>query len=131
MAKFDALWVANRTRYRKTIKGSRMRLDDVTGYLEPSHRRGFSAEMKKTFIARFKVCSNMTAIAKSVNIDLQAIYDAIAIDPKFRADIQKCNENTQRSKQLNSEMEKLAVSEKVQVITDLAKAAEKYHGKLL
>lgn len=120
MASFDQIWIDNRFRYRKTLRGSRLRLDDVTGYLEPSDRRGFSAEMRQTFINRFRVCSNMAAIAKSVNIDIQSVYDAVAVDPKFRADIIKCNENTGRSKQLNDEMKKLAASEKAQVVIDLS-----------
>lgn len=126
MAKFDQIWIDNRFRNRKTLKGSRLRLDDVTGYLEPAERRGFSAEQRKTFVDRFKVCSNMAAIARSVNIDIQTVYDAIAVDSKFRAEIIKCNENTQRSKQLNNELVKLAASEKVQVITDLSNKLEKY-----
>ncbi len=121
MATFDATWVANRFRYRKRLTGTRLRLDDVTGYLEPSDRRGFSAEMRKTVVERFRVCSNMAAICRSVNIDIQAFYDAIAVDPKFRNDIIACKSNPDRSKRLNDEMIKLASSEKVQVLTELSK----------
>ncbi len=126
MASFDQIWVANRFRYRKTLTGSRLRYDDVTGYMEPSDRRGFSAEMRKTFIDRFRVCCNMKQISQSVNVDIQTVYDAIAVDSKFRADYIECNKNTQRTKQLNNEMMKLAASEKLQVIIDLKNKIKLY-----
>lgn len=126
MSNFDQIWIDRRLRYRKTLKGSRLRRDDVTGYLEPSDRRGFSAQMRKQVVDWFRVCSNMAAISRAVNIDIQSIYDAIAVDPKFREDIRKCNENTQRSKQLNNELVKLAASEKQQVIVDLSNKLNQY-----
>lgn len=110
-----------------------MRLDEATGYLEPKDKRGFSAEMRKTFVDRFRVCSNMTAISRSINIDIQSVYDAIAVDPKFRKDIIACNTPDsngidKRSKKLNDELVKLAASEKSQVISDLQARRAKYLG---
>lgn len=126
MARFDAVWIANRFVYRKTLRGNKLRLDDVTGYLESPDRRCFSAAQRKVFIDRFRVCSNMSQIARSIPIDIQSVYDAIAVDPKFRADIIALDQIPGRSKQLNDEMTKLAASEKSQVISDLSKSVEKY-----
>lgn len=126
MAKFDAIWIANRFRYRKTLKGSRLKKDPVTGYMESPDRRCFSAEQRKTFILRFKVCSNAAQIAKSIPIDIQSVYDAIAVDTKFREDFLEADKIAGRSKHLNDEMAKLAVAEKAQVITDLGNRLDKY-----
>lgn len=125
---FDQIWIENRLRYRKRLTGSAMRMDEVTGYLEPATRRGFSAEEKQTFIKRYTVCSNFKQCTKSVNVDVQTVYDAIAIDKRFREDIIKCNEIVGRKKQLNDELVKLAVSEKVAVLSELSKEADKYLG---
>ncbi len=75
----------------------------------------------------------MSQIAKSCNITIQTIYDAIAVDPKFRADVIDCNKVNSdgidtRSKRLNDEMVKLAASEKTTVLLELRKEAEKYLG---
>ncbi len=126
MANYDQIWIDNRFRYRKTLRGSRLRKDDITGYLEPADRRGFSAEMRKTFIDRLRVCSNMADISRSVNINIQSVLDAIAVDPKFRQDVIEANKNTQRSKRLNDELTKLAASEKTQVLTDLGLKLQSY-----
>ncbi len=124
--KFDQIWIDNRFRYRNGMKGSRMRLDEATGYLEPSTRRGFSAEMKAVFIKRFTVCSNRKAIAKSLFVDIQSVYDALALDKKFREDFIKAESIIERSPRLNDELVKLATSEKTKVVMDLTASAAKY-----
>lgn len=124
--KFDQVWIDNRIRYRKDMKGTALRLDDETGYLEPTTKRGFSAEMKKIFIQRFSVCKNKLAICKSLYIDPATVYDAIALDKKFREDYLKADSVVERSPRLNDELVKVANSAKQTVINDLTKAAEKY-----
>ncbi len=126
MARFDQIWIDNRFRYRKTLRGSRLKLDDATGYLQSPDRRCFTAEQRKTVVDRFRVCNNMAQIAKSVNIDIQSIYDAIAVDPKFRKDIIEADLLEGRSKHLNDELVKLAASEKQQVISDLTEKTKMY-----
>lgn len=120
MPKFDSIWVSNRKRYRKTLTGTRLTKHPVYGYLEPVGRKGFTAEKRKTFIDRFKICSNMQQIANSVEITIASVYDAIAVDDKFREGINACNEIPGRSKKLNNELASLEVKEKNQIITDLA-----------
>lgn len=102
-----------------------MRMDDATGYLEPATRRGFNAEMKETFIKRFKVCSNRRGIARSINVDIQSVYDAIALDKKFREEFIKADAKP-RTTRLTNELEKLAASEKTQVVEELASKINKY-----
>jgi hypothetical protein len=128
MASFDQIWIDNRFRYRKGLKGSRMKLHEATGYVESLDRRGFSAAMKKTVIERFTVCSNMAAICRSVNIDIQSFYDAVAVDRKFREDVIRCDKDTKRSKRLNDELVELASSERQQTIADLNARRLKYLG---
>ena len=126
MAKFDQIWIDNRFRYRKGMRGTAMRLDEPTGYLESCTRRGFTAEMKSTFIKRFMVCSNMKAITKSIFVDIQSVYDALALDKKFRDDFLKCDELKGRSKQLTNELEKLTVAEKIQIVQNLSSKLGNY-----
>ncbi len=127
--KFDQVWIDNRFRYRAGMSGTALRTDEVTGYMEPITIRGFSAEMKETFIKRFTVCSNMAAICRSINIDTAAVYDAIALDPKFRTDFIRCYYSTGRKKQLNNQLVILADSAKQQVITELTSKLSKYTSK--
>ena len=126
MAKFDETWIANRFRYRKTLKGSRLKLDEETGYLQSPDRRCFTAEQRKTFIERFRICSNAAQIAASIPIDIQSVYDAIAVDKQFRTHFLEADKISGRSKHLNDEIKKYAVSEKKQIITDLSGIAGKY-----
>jgi len=129
-AKFDQIWIDNRFRYRKGMKGSTMRKDVATGYLEPKNIRGFNAEMKKTFIQRYSVCDNKSAIAKSLFVDIQSVWDAIALDEKFRTDIIKCDQIISRKHRLNDSLVELANSEKTNTILELSRSLEKYglHG---
>lgn len=126
MIKYDNIWVSNRFRYRKTLKGTRLTKHPVYGYLEPVGRKGFTAEKRKTFIDRFKICSNMKQIADSIEITMGSIYDAIAVDDKFREDINACNEIPGRSKKLNNELKSLEVREKNQIIADLGRKLKDY-----
>ncbi len=123
---FNQIWIENRFRYRNGMTGTALRLDEATGYLEPSTRRGFSAEMKQVFIKRFMICSNFKQICKSVFVDVQTVYDAIALDKKFREDIIRCNEIIGRKKQLNDQLVEMAKSEKTAVLTDLTGRMDKY-----
>lgn len=126
MAIFDQIWIENRFRNRKGMVGTALRLDPETGYLEPTTRRGFSAEQKATFIKRFEVCNNQRQVAKSVRIDIQAVYDAIALDNRFREDFVRCIGIAGRTKRLNDELIKLSHSEKNEIIADLLKKTAKY-----
>ena len=126
MTEFNEIWVANRKRYRKGLTGTRLVRDPETGYMDPHDRRGFTAEMRATFIARFRICSNMKQICQSVRIERQTVYDAIAVDEKFRREFIEAYKILGRSKRLNDEMVKLAASEKSQVLTDLKNIAERY-----
>lgn len=126
MATFDRIWIENRFRNRKGMVGTALRLDPETGYLEPVTKRGFSAEQKATFIKRFEVCNNQRQVAKSVRIDIQSVYDAIALDDKFRAEFTRCLAIVGRTKHLNDELIKLSHSEKNELIADLLKRTERY-----
>ena len=119
--KFDAVWVENRKKYRKNLKGTRMTVDPITGYLEPVGRKGFSADYKNTFIERFRVCNNMKQIAESLKFDQATIYDAIAVDKKFRDDVNACYLIEGRSKQLRDKLEEIVSEQKNQIIADLSK----------
>ncbi len=124
--KFDQVWIDNRFRYRNGMTGTALRVDDITGYMEPVTIRGFSAEMKKTFIKRFMVCSNMKAICKSLVVDPASVYDAVALDTKFREDFLRCYNTDGRKKQLNDQLVEMAKSEKTAVLTDLTGRMDKY-----
>ena len=124
--RFNEIWVQNRFRHRKRMAGTGLRLNEALGYLEPSRMRGFNAEMKDTFIKRFSVCDNLKAIAKSLFIDIQTVYDAIAMDKKFRDEINRCDLIEGRKKQLNNQLVELAASEKKVVLTDLTGKMDKY-----
>jgi hypothetical protein len=126
MATFDQIWIENRFRNRKGMVGTALRLDPETGYLEPTTKRGFSAEQKATFIKRFEVCNNQRQVAKSVRIDIQAVYDAIALDSHFREEFVRCAGIPGRTKRLNDELIKLSHSEKNEIIADLLKKTDKY-----
>ncbi len=126
MARFDEIWIANRFRYRKTLRGSRLKLDEETGYMQSPDRRCFTAEQRKTFIDRFKLCANVAQIARSIPIDIQSVYDAIAVDKQFRTHFLEADNLPGRSKQLNDELKKYAVSEKKQIITDLSSKLDQY-----
>ncbi len=126
MANFDQIWIENRFRNRRKMTGTALVIDQETGFLQPMTKRGFSAEQKATFIKRFAVCNNQRQVAKSVRIDIQAFYDAIALDEKFRAEILRCMEIPGRTKHLNDELIKLSTSEKNEIIADLLKKTEKY-----
>lgn len=126
MARFDQIWIDNRLRYRKSLHGTRLQKDPETGYLMHFTRQCFSIEKKLTFMARFRVCSNMAAICRSIPIDLQAVYDALALDQKFREDFLAADQIPNRSKRLNDELKKLACVEKTKVITDLSNKLDLY-----
>ena len=122
----DQIWIDNRTRYRKGMAGTGMRVNPSTGYLESPKPNGFSSDKKKTFIERFTVCKNKSAICKSIPIDIQSVYDAVALDSKFRTDFIHCETIKRRKNKLNDALVELASSEKVQVIAELTKKMDKY-----
>jgi hypothetical protein len=124
--KFDQIWIENRLRYRKTTKGSRLRLDPVSGYLEPMGRRGFDADKKTQFIDRFTVCKHQESICKSLGISIQAMYDAVAIDPRFREEFIRCEAIPGRSMNLAAVSVDKKISEQVRVVTDLMGSVNKY-----
>jgi len=103
-----------------------MRINDETGYLEPTTRRGFDSERKKVFIQRFSLCSNMKAVCRSIFIDVQAVYDAVALDVKFRTDFIRAYSIVERGNRLNDELVDLANSEKQTIVNDLNNKINKY-----
>ncbi len=103
-----------------------MALDPVTGYMRPVGRDGFTAEDRATFIERLKICGNIRQICKSIPIDVMSFYDAVAVDDKFREDVNKANEIPNRSKQLNNSLEAIKHIDKTTVIADLSKNIGKY-----
>lgn len=126
MAAFDQIWIENRFKNRPKMTGTAMRLDPETGYIEPTTKRGFSASQKATYIKRFEVCNNQRQVAKSVRIDIQTVYDAIALDPHFREEFLRCTGIPGRTKHLNDELIKLSHSEKNEIIADLLKRTSRY-----
>lgn len=123
---FDETWIANRLKFRKTLKGTRLTLDPITGYLEPVGRDGFTAEDRKTFIERLRICNNYAQICKSLNITTGSFYDAIVVDRKFRDDVNAANKIENRNKQLNNSLAQVDVNQKEAVIKDLMERAKKY-----
>lgn len=123
---FDETWIDNRRKRRKTLKGTKLDLDPVTGYLEPFTRKGFTAYQKCTFIERLKICKNYNQICKSIPIDLQAFYDAVALDTKFREEVNKANLIENRSMQLENALVSIKIEEKENILKDLMKKAEGY-----
>lgn len=124
--KFDNIWIANRKLYRKGLNGNRMQIDPLTGYLEPIYKNGFSAKKKAVFIERLRICKNFSEIVKSIGFDQHTVYDAIALDSKFREAVNACSQIPDRKKHLNNALETIAFEEKCAVVSQLAKAAEKY-----
>lgn len=124
--RFDATWIANRFRYRKTLKGTRMCVDPVTGYMRPVGRDGFTAEERAIFIERLRLCSNTAQICRSIPIDIQSFYDAIAVDTKFRQEVNLAYKIPNRAMQLNNGLEEIRHVEKKTVVNELVKAMEKY-----
>ena len=123
---YDETWIANYKRTRKTLTGTRMALDPVTGYMRPVGRDGFTAEDRATFVERFKICNNITQICKSLDIDKMTYLDAVAVDEKFRNEINAAHNIPNRPKQLNNGLEAIKHVEKTEVVADLAKSMEKY-----
>lgn len=123
---FDETWVANRRRYRKTLSGSQHAVDPDTGYLESQWNKGFTAANKAVFVERLKHCRNYSQISKSIPVDIQSFYDAVAIDPKFREDVNACGKIPDRAMQLNHAIAQLNKKENTDVISDLLKRAENY-----
>ena len=124
--KFDAVWVNNRKRYRKTLKGTMLTVDPITGYLAPIAREGFTSDKRELFVQRFQICNNLKAICKSVGITIGSFYDAVAVDEKFREDINKCFLIPNRPKHLNNQIKLAENKEKQSIIDNLAKSLDKY-----
>ncbi len=126
MARFDKDWIENRYKTRKGMNGLAMRQDGPTGYLESVIRRGFSAKTKKEFIGLLAVCSNQIQICRRLGVDVQSMYDAIALDKKFREDFLRCLEVVGRKKQLTNIEETLAQDEKQHIVNSLANKINDY-----
>lgn len=103
-----------------------MTQDPVTGYMRPIGRDGFTAEDRATFVERFRVCSNIAQICKSVDITRMTFYDALVVDKKFRDDVNACFEIPDRAFQLEKGLEGIKYVEKKTVVNALTKAAQKY-----
>ncbi len=99
---FDQIWIENRFKHRQRMTGGKMTLDKATGYLTTDKRGGFNSTKKVYFLNRFKVCSNLSQICKSLSLNVETMYDHIALDPKFRDEFMKLQHKEGRSKQLNN-----------------------------
>ena len=97
-----------------------------TGYKESALKAGFSAESKVVFIQRLKACNNFSQIAASIPIDIQTFYDALAVDEKFREDVNAACLIPNRPKQLNDALMELKHKDKEQAITTLFNKAKGY-----
>lgn len=124
--RFDATWIQNRFRQRKGLTGTRQTKDPVTGYLEPVGRKGFTAANRHIFIERMKICSSVAGVARSIPIDVQSVYDATAVDTKFREEMNVCWELEGRAVKLNTAIEQIEAVAKDDIIADLAKKMERY-----
>lgn len=124
--RFDETWVANRFRYRKTLKGKNLTLDPDTGYMSPKVPYGFKAVDRAVFIERLRICNNIAEICRSIPIDLQTFYDAIAVDTKFREDVNQAYTIENRALHLNDGLVEMKKEEKTAVINDLMEKAKKY-----
>ncbi len=123
---FDQIWASNRFKYRPGLSGQGMRKDPATGFLEAVSGRGFKARDKAIFIARLKSCSSKRAIARSIPIDIQAVYDHIALDMTFREQVIACEQIKGRKARLNEAMEHAKVVTSQVFLSELANAAKKY-----
>lgn len=103
-----------------------MKVDPETGFLQAVYVSGFTAKKKAAFIERYKVCRNFAEVCKSVSLDLQTVYDAIALDAKFRDAVNACKQIPGRKMRLNDALENIKTEEHSLVIQQLAKAADKY-----
>lgn len=124
--KFDWIWVENRFRHRKRMTGAKLYTDPETGYKATPSIKGFTVEKKKTFLHRFKSCSNIKAIARSLYLDVQTIYDHIAMDDKFREEFKRLDEFDNKTKNLNSALLERHNMEKEAMLQELAQKASKY-----
>lgn len=115
----DPIWVSNRFKTRKRMKGGRLYLHPETGFLTTATSHGFDYEKKTTFLERFKLCSNINQIAKSVGINVQSVYDHLALDAKFRDEFVKLDQIEGKNKQLNDALLGIEKEQKAAYIADL------------
>lgn len=123
--RFDALWVENRFKSRRKLKMGR-NIDPMTGYVCPSQKSGFVPKKKTEFIKRLKICSNLTAISKSLKIDVQTFYDAVASDEAFRKDVNECCRIEGRPKNLNIALETVKTKPKSELVSLLMERMKEY-----
>lgn len=126
---FDQVWIENRFRKRKRMSGTKLHVDQQTGFMTSSESWGFTAEGKKTFLARFRVCDSLASVARSIPIHIQTVYDHIALDPKFREEFVKANQIQGKAKKLNKALVDVAEEEKRDFISSLLKKAGNRLGK--
>jgi hypothetical protein len=126
MAKFDAVWIENRFRHRDRMSGAGLYKDEATGFVVPKMKWGFTVEKKLTFLARFERCSNKAQVARSVPVDIQTVYDHVALDPVFRARFLACEAKQGRSTQLIDALEEREAITKQSVVTELLGKVDKY-----
>lgn len=122
----DATWVSNRFRTRKRMKGGRLYKHPETGFLTTATSHGFDWEKKQTFLERFKLCSNILQIAKSVGINVQSVYDHLALDAKFRDEFIRLDQIEGKNRQLNDALLGIEKELKAAYIADLMSRSEKY-----
>lgn len=120
------MWCENRKRLRKNMNGKAQVIDRATGYLDSNRKHGFSADKRKLFIERLQICNNYQDISRSLGMDVQAFYDAIALDAKFREDVNAANRIEGRAARLNKGFEQDKVADKQAILGDLLKKASEY-----
>lgn len=82
--------------------------------------------MKKTFIQRFRLCKNKKAICKSLFLDVQSVYDAIALDKKFREDYIAADQIKKRKTKLNDALLEAIQTERHEMIDSLVSKIDQY-----
>lgn len=96
------------------------------GYLESPTTIGFKAVDRKLFIERLKICKNWAQICRSIPVDRQAVLDAVAVDEKFRADVNAAEALPNRAIQLNEGLVTSKHAEQQAILDDLKERAKKY-----
>lgn len=126
MPKIDETWIANRKLSRPKVRGTEMKLDPSTGYLTTARNVGFTSKKKVVFIERFKLCSNASAICKSLDIDQMTLGDHLMFDKKLRDDYNACLEIEGRAKKLNQGLREVTEKADAAVIAELAQKLGNY-----
>ncbi len=123
---FNTAWVQNRRRYRKTLNGNKLILDEATGYMTPVVKHGFNAAKRRLFIERLRICKQLSEVCRSIPVHISTIYDAIAIDPLFRQHVNEALKIEGRKLYLDDALDEQMKDTKNTLLADLIKKAKQY-----